>query len=292
MTKRNHTYSGTVVVTGASTGIGEACALFLDQKGFKVFAGVRKQADADALKQKASDCLVPLFLDVTDENQIAEAAESVANAVGDIGIVGLINNAGIAVAAPLEFVPLDRLRKQLEINVVGVIAVTQAFLPLLRQAKGRIINISSFGGTVSSPILSPYNASKFALEALSDSLRMELKPWGIEVAVIKPAAIKTPIWDKAIESKSELEKTLPQQAIALYGNAIDRMMTYSEEANQRGASVDVVSKAIFHALTAEKPKTRYILATNRLIFTLLKLMPDRIRDRVILRRLGITHNRP
>lgn len=287
MPQSNSKYVGTVVITGASTGIGEACALFLDKKGFRVFAGVRKQADANALKQKASDHLTPLFLDVTDEKQIAEAAETVSNEVGNDGITGLINNAGIAVASPLEFVPLDRLRQQLEINVIGVIAVTQAFLPLLRQAKGRIINISSFGGTIASPILSPYNASKFALEALSDSLRMELKPWGIEVSVIKPAAVKTPIWDKAIDSKSELKKELPPQAIDLYGNSIDKIMTYSEEATKRGASVDVVSKAIFHALTAQKPKTRYILATNRLIFTLLKWMPDRLRDYLILRRLGI-----
>jgi short-subunit dehydrogenase len=289
MPKENN-HSGAVVITGASTGIGEACALFLDQKGFNVYAGVRKQADADALKQKASDRLTPLILDVTNAKQIAKAVEIVANAVGDAGIAGLVNNAGIAIAAPLEFVPLDRLRQQLEVNVVGLVAITQAFLPLLRQAKGRIINISSFGGTISSPILSPYNASKFALEALSDALRMELKPWGIDVAIIKPAAVKTPIWDKAIEAKSDLEGELPPQAVDMYGDAIDRIVAYSENANKRGASVDVVSKAIFHALIAEKPKTRYILATNRLIFTLLKLMPDRLRDYLILQRLGI--NKP
>lgn len=278
---------GAVVITGASTGIGQACALFLDQTGFTVFAGVRKTSDAESLKQKASERLTPIFLDVTNEAQIAEAAERVAAAVGEAGIVGLINNAGIAVAAPLEFVPLDRFRQQLEVNVVGLIAVTQAFLPLLRKARGRIINIGSFGGTISSPILSPYNASKFALEALSDSLRMELKPWGIEVTLIKPAAVKTPIWEKAIDSKPELEEELPSQAMDLYGDAINKIMTYSQGATKRGANVDVVSEAIFHALTAKKPKTRYILATNRFVFTLLRLMPDRLRDYLILRRLGI-----
>lgn len=287
MSQTDQQYSGAVVITGASTGIGQACALYLDQKGFTVFAGVRKQVDADALKAKSSDRLTPILLDVTNQQQVIESAKIVANSVGEGGIVGLINNAGIAVAAPIEFVPLDRLRQQLEVNVIGLVAVTQAFLPLIRKGKGRIVNVSSFGGTISSPILSPYNASKFALEALSDSMRMELRPWGIEVAVIKPAAIKTPIWDKAAASKADLENELPSEAFDLYGDAIDRIVTYSEEANQRGASVDVVSEAIFHALTADKPKTRYMIAMNRFVFTLLKWLPDRIRDRLILRRLGI-----
>ena len=287
MSQTDQQYSATVVITGASTGIGQACALYLDQKGFTVFAGVRKQADAEALKEKSSKRLTPILLDVTNQQQVIESAKIVANSVGEGGIVGLINNAGIAVAAPIEFVPLDRLRQQLEVNVVGLVAVTQAFLPLIRKGKGRIVNVSSFGGTISSPILSPYNASKFALEALSDSMRMELRPWGIEVAVIKPAAIKTPIWDKAAASKTDLENELPSEAFDLYSDAIDRIVTYSEEANQRGASVDVVSEAIFHALTADKPKTRYMIAMNRFVFTLLKWLPDRIRDRLILRRLGI-----
>ncbi len=287
MSQTDQQYSGAVVITGASTGIGQACALYLDQKGFKVFAGVRKQVDVDALKAKSSDRLTPILLDVTNHQQVIESAKIVANSIGEGGIVGLINNAGIAVAAPIEFVPLDRLRQQLEVNVIGLVAVTQAFLPLIRKGKGRIVNVSSFGGTISSPILSPYNASKFALEALSDSMRMELRPWGIEVAVIKPAAIKTPIWDKAAASKADLENELPSEAFDLYGDAIDKIVTYSEKANERGASVDVVSEAIFHALTADKPKTRYMLAMNRFVFTLLKWLPDRIRDRLILRRLGI-----
>jgi NAD(P)-dependent dehydrogenase (short-subunit alcohol dehydrogenase family) len=175
---------GAVVVTGASTGIGAACALRLDHLGFQVFAGVRRKEDAQALQAKASPQLMPIFLDVTDLDSITAAMHKVAITVGNSGLIGLVNNAGIAVGAPLEFIPITEFRKQLEVNVTGQLAVTQAFLPLLRLAKGRIVNMGSITGRSATPFLGAYSASKFALEALTDALRLELRPWGIWVAIL------------------------------------------------------------------------------------------------------------
>src|SRR5262245_5535409 len=184
--------SGKIVITGASSGIGRA--MRLDQLGFHVFAGVRNPADGDALKSKSSERLSPVLLDVTSEDSIARAARS----IGDAPIAGLVNNAGIAVGGPLEMVPIPLWRKQFEVNVIGQVAVTQAFLPLLRVGRGRIVNIGSIAGRSALPFTSPYCSSKFALEGLSDSLRMELRQWGISVSIVEPGSIRTPIWEKSL----------------------------------------------------------------------------------------------
>src|SRR5436190_20383212 len=189
---------GSVVITGASTGIGKTCALRLDRLGFQVFAGVRRTEDGETLKRQASQRLTPITIDVTDSGSIAAAASMVATAVGDAGLQGLVNNAGIAVACPLEFLPISLLSQQLEVNVTGQIDVTQVFLPLLRAGNGRIVNMGSISGRMAYPLLGPYCASKFALEALTASLRMELRPWHIPVSIIEPGAIATPIWSKAL----------------------------------------------------------------------------------------------
>src|SRR4051812_39464080 len=178
-----------VVVTGASTGIGEAIARRMDA-GFRVFAGVRKEEDAERLRAAGAN-IEPVLLDVTDQASIDAAAATVKAAVRDQGLAGLVNNAGIAVSAPLEFLPVDELRNQLEVNVVGQVAVTQAFLSDIRTAKGRIINIGSIGGKVAFPLAGAYAASKFAMEAITDSLRRELRPWGIEVSIVEPGGVKT-----------------------------------------------------------------------------------------------------
>ena len=174
-----------VVVTGASSGIGEACALRLDKLGFRVFAGVRREADSEALKRKASDRLIPIFLDITEASSIAAAVDVVAAAVGEAGLSGLVNNAGVVIAGPLEFLPLDQICKQFEVNVIGQITVTQAFLPLVRQGHGRLVNIGSLAGRVAMPFIGAYSASKFAMEALTDALRVELRPWKIRVSLIE-----------------------------------------------------------------------------------------------------------
>ena len=196
MTTSNGGAAPSVVITGASTGIGEACALHLDQLGWRVFAGVRKDSDGEALQRKASPRLMPVRIDVTDAASIAGAREIVARELGDRGLDGLVNNAGVVVAGPLEFVPMDDLRRQLEINVIGQIAVTQAFLSFVRTARGRIVNIGSVSGKMATPFVGPYAASKFAMEALTDALRCELRPWGIQVSIVEPGSIATPIWEK------------------------------------------------------------------------------------------------
>ncbi|ARV60699.1 short-chain dehydrogenase/reductase [Nostocales cyanobacterium HT-58-2] len=284
------TTKGAVVVTGASTGIGEACALHLDKLGFQVFAGVRREMDAQTLKQKSSFRLNPIFLDVTDANSIASAARTVADAVGDAGLFGLVNNAGIAVAGSLEFLPTDEFRKQIEVNVIGQLAVTQSFIMLLRQAQGRIVNIGSIGGRSAAPFLGAYNASKFAMEALTDVLRMELRPWGISISIIEPGAIATPIWKKSLTEMDRIRQNLPQQAHKLYGNAINAVGNRAATMAQNGISADRVAEAVIHALTAKKPKTRYLVGQDARIRAVLNLLPDRVRDRLILNSMGLlTH---
>ncbi len=281
---------GAVVITGASTGIGAACALDLNQQGYRVFAGVRRLEDAAALRKRASDSLTPILLDVTQPEQIQSAVSIITQAVGDSGLAGLVNNAGIAIGGPLEFLSLEKLRKQFEVNVIGLVAVTQAFLPLIRQGKGRIINMSSFGGSIASPFLAPYHASKFALEAISDSLRMELTPWGIDVVVIKPSAVKTPIWEKALQDGKALTQNLSAQALEYYGDAAGLVSNRLKQSQTNGADVSIVTQAVFRALTAPRPKTRYVVAINRFKYHLLRLLPDRLRDRLILNNIGLNRS--
>jgi NAD(P)-dependent dehydrogenase (short-subunit alcohol dehydrogenase family) len=270
---------GAVVVTGASTGIGEVSAQHLSSLGFHVFAGVRKAEDAERARAAG---LEPLTLDVIDADSIRAAAQQ----VGDTPLAGLVNNAGIAVAGPLEFIPVEEFRRQLDVNVVGQVAVTQAFLPALRKARGRIINMGSIGGRVALPLLSPYAASKFALEAITDSLRRELRPWAMHVAIIEPAAIATPIWDKSREANEELAKDAPPEAEQLYGKLIERIRAETAELARSGLPPIEVAKAVEHALTADRPKTRYLVgraAKGRAAAA--ALLPDRVFDRLIARAL-------
>lgn len=276
-----------VVITGASTGIGEACAILLDRLGYRVFAGVRREEDSASLRRNASGRLTPIRLDVTDAGSIAAAAAIVTDALGDAGLAGLVNNAGIAVAAPLEFVPIDRLRAQLEVNVIGQIAVTQAFLPLIRRERGRVVNMSSVSGRIASPLVGPYTASKFALEALTDSLRVELRPWGIHVIAIEPGTIATPIWAKSAAAAEAMLATLPERAQALYGSVIAGMRRRAERATERGIPPEAVADVVADALAAPRPQTRYIVGSDARIGVLLAHLPDRARDWVIARRLRV-----
>lgn len=275
-----------VVVTGASTGIGEACALHLDRLGSKVFAGVRKEADADNLTSKASGSLVPVFLDVTGHDQIREASEKVGAEVGDEGLDGLVNNAGVVVAGPLEFLDIADIRMQMEINVVGQVAVTQAFIPLLRAAKGRIVNMGSISGKLAPPFAAPYAASKHALEAITDALRVELGPWGIEVSIVEPGNIKTPIWVKGIEEGQRRRQRMPDGADELYHDMIELLLQVAEESGRTGISPNEVAKVVEHALTADKPKTRYLVGKDakRNAFAA-RWVPDRLRDKLVLKEM-------
>lgn len=278
-----------ILITGASTGIGEACALEFDRMGWRVFATVRREADVENLRQKASEKLTPVLMDVVDSASIQQAAEFVKEQVGEGGLHGLINNAGIAVAGPLEFLPIEELRRQIEVNVIGQVAVTQAFLPLLRQAdspKARIVNIGSVSGLLVFPMLGPYNASKFALEAVNDAFRMELKPFGIHVALVDPSGIKTPIWEKSTIEGNALAEKLPAQAHEWYGELFATMRKSASHSAKTGAPVEKVVACVVHALTHEKPRTRYIIGIPKPLVMILRALPDRRRDAIILRMLA------
>ncbi len=279
---------GAVVITGASTGIGEACALHLDTLGYRVFAGIRKAADGDSLRRRASARLTPIRLDISDETEITVAARNVTDALGGARLAGLINNAGIVVSGMLEFLPLDALRRQLEVNVIGQMAVTQAFLPSLRKARGRIVNVGSISGLISGPFTGAYSASKFALEALTDSLRLELRPWNIHVSIVEPGFIHTPIVGKAMAAADVLREQLPAEALQLYGPAVRSVREATEAEAAKGASTEVVVKAVVHALAARRPRTRYVVGNQSAMqIRFARALPDRWRDALISRRLGL-----
>jgi len=279
----------TVVITGASTGIGEASALEMDRRGFRVFAGVRSPSAAEKLRAKASSRLTAVTIDVTDIASIAAAVDMVATAVGDTGLAGLVNNAGIVVPGPLEAVPIDALRRQLEVNVIGHVAVTQAFLPLLRKARGRVVNISSMNGGLSVPCLGPYAASKWALEAINDALRQELRRFGIRVSSVVPGVISTPIWEKSSAAGEELATTVSPEVLALYEADLAAMRELVARSVRSASPVDRVVRALVHALTAERPKTHYYLGWDvRVCFKGMKMLSDDIRDWIVRKLVGFS----
>ena len=288
MTNRNDT-APAVLVTGASTGIGAACALELDKQGFRVFAGVRSEAACQRLQAIASDNLTTVMFDVTDAASIAAAAATVRNAVGEAGLAGLVNNAGIAVCGPLEVVPIEALRKQLEVNVIGQVAVTQALLPLLRMARGRIVNVGSVNGALAPPYFGPYSASKFALEAITDSLRGELRKWGISVSIVEPGPVDTPIWDKSTAAADELAEGIPPEKLEPYQADLDVLRAKTKEIVTTAMPVRRVVNAVVHALTASRPKTRYFITWRTLFASrIFRLVPDRIRDWILRREMGFS----
>jgi NAD(P)-dependent dehydrogenase (short-subunit alcohol dehydrogenase family) len=274
-----------VLVTGASKGIGQACALRLAARGHLVFAGVRRAQDGDILHDRGGQQIVPLILDVTDSAAIENATAAIAQRVGAEGLAGLVNNAGIALAGPLEFLPVSELRRQFEVNVIGQIAVTQALLPLLRKARGRIVNIGSIAGRSALPIVGAYAASKHALEALSDALRVELLPWGIQVALIEPGVIATPIWQTSIDTAERTLATLPDNARQYYGRIMDALKRRAQGGAVRGLPAERVAQVVEHALFDRKPRTRYVVGRDARVRLLLQKLPDRWRDRLIARRL-------
>ena len=280
-----------ILVTGASTGIGAACALGLDRLGMRVFAGVRRAADGAALQREASPRLTAVAIDVTDTGSIAGAARTITAVMGDAGLAGLVNNAGIAVPGPLEFLPLADLRRQLEINVVGQIAVTQAMLPLLRAARGRIVNMGSIGGRMATPFVGAYAASKFALEALTDALRVELRPWRIGVSIIEPGAIATPIWQKSAREGERLRAAMPPEATRLYGQALEALRRGAARSERDAIPPDAVVAAVVHALTAPRPRTRYVIGRRAKVqAAIARWVPDRARDRLLTRVLRLPDN--
>lgn len=276
-----------VVVTGVSTGIGHGAVKVLTAKGFHVFGSVRKQADADRLKQEFGDAFTPLVFDVTDEAGAKAAAEAVRPALDGQTLAGLVNNAGIAVAGPLLHLPVDEMRHQLEVNVTGVLITTQAFGPLLgaeadlKGPKGRIVNISSVGGRNASPFVGPYSSSKFALEGFSESLRRELLIHGIDVVVVAPGAVATPIWDKSDEIDTSLYSG------TVFGPALERIKAYMMQLGKNGLPPEAIGEAIWKALTLPKPKHRYVVSPSPFEVLMTEVLPRRTMDRIVGKRLGL-----
>jgi NAD(P)-dependent dehydrogenase (short-subunit alcohol dehydrogenase family) len=278
---------GAVVVTGSSTGIGRACALHLDRLGFKVFAGVRADEAGERLRREASGPLEPLILDVTDAAQITQAAERVSQA-SEGRLAGLVNNAGIGVGGPLEVLPVSDFRHQLEVNLIGQVAVTQAFIPALRRARGRLVFISSIGGLLVTPFMSPYHASKFGIEAVGDALRLELRPFGVKVSIVEPGSIATPIWEKGSATAKAVRGSLSAEGEQLYGKSLARAEEMLGQNAARGAPPEKVAKVVAHALTARRPRTRYLVGADaRTMAALKRVLPDRVRDRLVARATGI-----
>ena len=269
---------GNIVVTGASTGIGRACALRFAELGYRSLAGVRKPSDGQALKVDSAGKIEPILLDVTS----AQSIEGALKEVGDQLLAGLVNNAGIAILGPLELLSVDSWRRQFEVNVIGLVAVTQALLPLLWRAKGRIVNIGSIAGCSALPGSGAYDSSKFALEAITDVLRMELDAWGISVSLIEAGAVATPIWEKSLREADDLSRQVAGDRYALYNSLMAKVKKEAVESARHAAPVEAVVKAVEHAMTARKPKTRYLVGRDTWFWLLLNLLPDRWRDAVIL----------
>jgi NAD(P)-dependent dehydrogenase (short-subunit alcohol dehydrogenase family) len=277
-----------VVITGASTGIGWGCVKVLAGKGFHIFGSVRKQADADRLGKEFGASFTPLIFDVTDEAAVRAGARTVSEKLKGETLAGLVNNAGIAVAGPLLHLEISEFRKQMEVNVTAQLIVTQAFAPLLGAAPdrktpnpGRIVMMSSVGGKTASPFVGPYSASKFALEGLSESLRRELMIYGVDVIVIAPGAINTPIWDKADSVDITPYANTP------YRQALDNVRGYMIKIGKEGLPPEKIGETVHEALTASSPKTRYVVTPQPLMNWMSLNLPARFFDKQVAKRLGL-----
>ena len=278
----------TILITGASSGIGEACALYLDRLGMRVFASVRKPLDAARLASQASSRLTPLILDVADEASIQDALATVRAALGENGLDGLVNNAGSFSGGPLEHLPLAALRQQFEVNVLGQIAVVQAFLPLLRQNQGRIVFVGSTSGFLATPLLGPYAASKFAIRALADALRNELNGAQVPVSLIEVGKVNTPIWDKALSLVEEMGGVLPESAVEYYTPMIEATVARANQRGQSGIEPVRVAEAIHRVLTSDRPKPKYLVGADAHLQALLVwLAPAGLLDKLIRWQMGI-----
>jgi NAD(P)-dependent dehydrogenase (short-subunit alcohol dehydrogenase family) len=284
-----------VLITGASTGIGRACALELARHGLHVLAGVRRDEDAESIESEAASLgkISAINIDVTDTSSVTIAVKQITELVGENGLTGVVNNAGISVAGPIEFVSLEDWRRQFEINVFGLIAMTQATLPLLRlhvakcgKGSARLINMSSIAGRIAQPIIGPYTASKFAVESITDSLRLELRSQGIVVCSVNPGAIDTPIWSKAKQSVVDITPDHP--ARVLYGDLIDGVTAAANRAHANAGPASIVAKAVLTCMTAKHPRTRYFVGKDAMSGAMAKrFIPDKIFDWILGRYFNV-----
>jgi NAD(P)-dependent dehydrogenase (short-subunit alcohol dehydrogenase family) len=276
------------VVTGASTGIGRATALRLARAGHEVFAGVRRDADAESLRAEGLAGVRPVRLDVTDAASIRATAEEVTGAVQGRGLAGLVNNAGVTTGGPLEYVDLAELRRVLEVNTIGPVAVTQAFLPLVRAGRGRIVFVTSIGGIFAAPIIGPYAASKHALEAIGDALRVELRPWGIGVSIVEPGAVATEIFAKSRTLADEIISGIGPEARERYEAAARAVVDRFNGFERSAIPADRVAERIEHALLARRPRARYLVGADaRVLAFLSRIVPTPWRDALVERVFGL-----
>jgi NAD(P)-dependent dehydrogenase (short-subunit alcohol dehydrogenase family) len=258
----------------------------MDRAGWLVFAGVRREEDAASLREAGSERMTPVLLDVTDAGQIAAAADFIAETVGEPGVDGLVNNAGIALPSPLETLPIEDFRRQVEVNLTGQVAVTQALLPSIRAAAGRIVFITSIGGRIAFPLTGAYHAAKFGLEAVGDVFRQELAPWGISVSIVEPGSIDTPIWERGELEADQISAGTAREE--LYGAVVERYRRLIRRTAERGIPPVRVAGSIEHALTAARPRTRYLVGLDAKAQARAKaLLPTRATDRLIARVMGL-----
>ena len=278
----------TVVITGASSGIGRSSVSRMVQSGWQVFATVRKAQDGDRLRSDFGTSITPVIMDVTNRASVTTAAEQIVSLLEDSGLDGLVNVAGVGKVRPVEYITQDDLQEIFDINVFGQMAVTQTLLPLLRTARGRIVNISSVGAHIAIPFGSLINATKSAFGIFNDTLRLELHPFGIHVSVVEPGAIKTPAVEKTLGDIEAVIRSLPPTGAAQYGNMLREFVRRGYEREMNGSSPDVVAQAIQHALTARRPRTRYRVGKHAtLLATLAACLPDRLLDTIRFRITGM-----
>ncbi len=267
-----------IVVTGASSGIGHETALLFAQRGYLVFAGVRKEADRERLEAEHQN-LRPVILDVTVPADVTRCVETIRASGASLHAV--VSNAGVAVAGPLEYLPIESLRAQFEVNVYGPIALTQAMLPLLRSTGGRLVFIGSIAGRLSAPFVGPYSASKAALASFVDALRQELRGSGVDVSLFEFAAVKTPIWEKGRNAKDRIVAQMPPEAMQRYGKFIDAIVAQTRREETEGMDASVVANAVFAALTSAKPRERYVIGKQARIQAIAAMLPPKTRDKLV-----------
>lgn len=278
-----------VVITGASSGIGRSCVVRMNRAGWQVFATVRKESDRDKLRNNFGTNVYPVLMDVEHASSISSAAREIESQLSGRGLDGLVNVAGIGMVRPIEYAPMQDFRQIFEVNFFGQVATIQAFLGLLRKSHGRIVNITTVGVNLALPFGGLLNASKSAFAKISDTLRLEMRPFGVRVSAIEPGAIATPAVDKTLGDLEQVIRNLPPDAQAQYGAMIRNTGRRGYEMEKNGSSPDVVAAAVHHALTASRPRIRYRVGKHaKLLSTLPKILPERIMDALLLRMLGIS----
>jgi NAD(P)-dependent dehydrogenase (short-subunit alcohol dehydrogenase family) len=275
-----------VLITGTSTGIGRACVDRMAADGWTVYAGVRKDTDADALKQAVSGDVRPVLLDVTDQKAIDRVRSQIETDVGDRGLDGLVNNAGANVGGPFEGLTDEDWRWQFDVNVFGLVNTTRACFDLLRQAKGRIVNIGSIGGRIASPFMGPYSATKHAVEAISEGLRFEVEQFGMTVSCVEPGSIKTAIWEKGQDQIDEMNTRFGAEMLSNYQFQLDAMYGFADEGPKKGSPPSKVADVVHHALTANRPKPRYLVGTGSVPVGVVSKLPDPLRKRMLMMRMN------